>query len=74
LKNEIELGGRRLIVKESVTKDEAGVFKENQKKEEIRKKSELDKRNLDMAKEGLLNETTWIHSKPALTKAGLELR
>lgn len=27
-----------------------------------------------MAKEGLLNETSWIHSKPALTKAGLELR
>ena len=28
LKNEIELDGRRLIIKESVTKQEAGVFKE----------------------------------------------
>ena len=27
-----------------------------------------------MAKEGLLNEENWIHAKPVLTKAGLELR
>jgi len=74
LKNEIELGGRRLIVKESVSKSEAGVLKEKQKTEEVRKKQEQDKRNLDMAKEGLLNETNWIHAKPGLTKAALELR
>jgi len=40
LKNEIELGGRRLIVKESVSKDEAGVLKEKQKAEDVRKKQE----------------------------------
>ena len=73
LKNEIELDGRRLIVKESVTREEAGVLKENQKAEEIRKKNQEDKRNLGMAKEGLLNEETWIHQE-ALTKVQMELR
>jgi hypothetical protein len=38
LKNEIELGGRRLIVKPSVSKDEAGVLREKAKGEELRKK------------------------------------
>lgn len=34
LKNEIELDGRRLIVKESLSKDEAGKIKEKQKEDE----------------------------------------
>jgi hypothetical protein len=61
LQNEIELNGRRLIVKSSVSKDEAGVLKEKQTDEMKRKKEAEDKRNLGMAKEGLLNEVLWIH-------------
>jgi len=61
LKNEIELDGRRLIVKPKVTKDEAYNMKETQKSEEVQKKKLDDKRNLQMAKEGLLCEENWIH-------------
>ena len=56
-------------MKESVSREEAGQLKENQKAEEVRKKDAEDKRNLGMAKEGLLNEETWIHKEPELTKA-----
>jgi hypothetical protein len=73
LKNEIELDGRRLIVKESVSREQAGVLKENATAEAARKKDQEDKRNLGMAKEGLLNEETWIH-KEALTKVQMDLR
>ena len=64
LKNEIELNGRRLIVKPSVSKDEAGGMREKAKNEQLRKKLEDDKRNLKMAKEGLLNEENWINKQP----------
>ena len=74
LQNEIELGGRRLIVKSSVSKYEAGVIKEKQKAEDRRKKEEQDKRNLGMAKEGLLNESNWINQEPIPTKAVMQLR
>lgn len=73
LKNEIELDGRRLIIKESVTREQAGVLKENATAEAARKKDLEDKRNLGMAKEGLLNEEAWIH-KEALTKVQMDLR
>lgn len=74
LKNEIELDGRRLIIKESVTRQEAGVFKEKQKEAEVKKKELEDRRNLGMAKEGLLHEENWIHKDKQLTKGALELR
>ena len=74
LQNEIELDGRRLIVKEQVSKDEAGKLRENRKLEDKRKKEEEDKRNLGMAKEGLLNEAAWIHQTPPLSKTAMELR
>ena len=61
-------------MKESVSREEAGQLKENQKAEEVRKKDAEDKRNLGMAKEGLLNEETWIHKEPELTKAQMDLR
>lgn len=73
LKNEIELDGRRLIVKPSLSKSDAGEVREKQKAEEVIKKKEEDKRNLNMAKEGLLSEENWIHNEP-LPKAALELR
>jgi len=38
------------------------------------KKIEEDKRNLKMAKEGLLNEESWIHQEPKLTKPQFEMR
>jgi len=74
LQNEIELNGRRLIVKSSVTKDEAGVMKEQRKAEDRRKKEEADKRNLGMSKEGLLNETNWINQDPVPSQTIMQLR
>lgn len=74
LKNEIELDGRRLVVKEVVSKDDAKVIKEKQVAEQKRKKEEEDKRNLGMAKEGMLMEENWIHQKPAPSKQQMELR
>jgi RNA recognition motif-containing protein len=38
------------------------------------KKEAEDKRNLGMAKEGLLNEENWIHKTPAPSKQQMELR
>lgn len=77
LKNEIELDGRRLIVKPKVSKEDADNIKEKQKSEEIMKKKQEDNRNLQMAKEGLLCEENWIHqpnSSPAVLKSAMELR
>jgi hypothetical protein len=68
LKNEIELDGRRLVVKESVSKEDAKVIREKQENEKKRLKDLDDKRNLGMAKEGLLNEDNWIHKDPVPTK------
>lgn len=56
-----------------MTREQAGVLKETQKAEEARKKDLEDKRNLGMAKEGILNEASWIHQE-ALTKAQMDLR
>ena len=69
LKNEIELDGRRLIIKPSITKEKAGALKQEAALDLKNKKLEEDKRNLKMAKEGLLNEANWIHQEPKLTKA-----
>jgi len=74
LKNEIELDGRRLIVKESISKEEASGLNEKRKAEDVRKKQMEDKRNLNMAKEGLLNEQNWLQQKGELPKAAMELR
>lgn len=61
IKNEIELDGRRLIVKPSISKEKAGDLKKQQTLEIKAKKEDEDKRNIKMAKEGLLNEDNWIH-------------
>lgn len=63
-----------MIVKSSVSKDEAGVIKEKSKAEDRKKKEEEDKRNLGMSKEGLLNESNWINQDPVPTKAIMEQR
>jgi RNA recognition motif-containing protein len=68
------LDGRRLIVKPKLSKDEAGKLSENKTLEQKKAKLLEDKRNLRMAKEGLLNEEAWIHKEPRLTKAQFELR
>lgn len=74
IKNEIELDGRRLIVKPKLSKDEAGKISENKTAEQKKAKLLEDKRNIRMAKEGLLNEEAWIHQEPKLTKQQFELR
>lgn len=74
IKNEIELDGRRLIVKPAITKDKASDLKKQQALDIKTKKQEEDKRNIKMAKEGLLNEENWIHKEPKLSKKQQELR
>ena len=74
IKNEIELDGRRLIIKPSISKEKADNLKQEQALDIKQKKSEEDKRNLKMAKEGLLNEDNWIHQEPKLTKVQFEQR
>lgn len=49
-------------------------MKETRKAQEKLKKAEEDKRNIGMAKEGLLNEDNWIHKTPAPSKVAMELR
>ena len=61
IKNEVELDGRRLIIKPAISKDKAGQLKQEAALDLKQKKAEEDKRNLKMAKEGLLNEENWIH-------------
>jgi RNA recognition motif-containing protein len=74
LKNEIELDGRRLIVKPSISKEQAGNLKQQATLDVKAKKIEDDKRNLGMAKEGLLNETNWLHHDPPPQPKQMEVR
>jgi RNA recognition motif-containing protein len=61
-------------VKPSITKEKAVDLKKQQTLDIAHKKEEEDKRNLNMAKEGLLMEENWIHKEPALSKKAQELR
>lgn len=70
----MELDGRRLIIKEQVSKEEAAGLRDKQKAEEKQKKEDEDKRNVGMAKEGLLNEHAWINQGQPLSKAQSDLR
>ena len=55
---ELELNGRRLVVMEALSKNEA-IHKKGQ--DDSDKKTKIDKRNLDFKKEGLLNFEDWVH-------------
>ena len=68
IKSEIELDGRRLIVKPAITKEKAGDLKKQATLDIEAKKKEEDTRNIKMAKEGLLSEDNWIHKEPPLSK------
>ena len=59
LKGELELGGRRLVVMPSVRRDKVDSVVQANK--DAAKGVGLDRRNLALKKEGLLNETSWIH-------------
>ena len=72
LKGELELNGRRLVIMPSVARSRVGeVVKAN--KDAI-KGTGVDRRNLYLKKEGLLNETSWIHQEPAMNDKELEQR
>jgi hypothetical protein len=62
------LDGRRLIVKPSISKEKAEGIKDQASLDIKEKKVQEDKRNLNMAKEGLLNEDNWIHKEPKMSK------
>lgn len=74
LQGEVELDGRRLIIKEQVSKEEALTLKDRTKADEKNKKEDEDKRNIGMAKEGLLNEHAWVNKAYPLTRAQTDLR
>ena len=64
LKGELELNGRLLIVLPQVAKSRVDdVIKAN--KDSLKGLGE-DRRNLALKKEGLLNETYWVHKEPKL--------
>ncbi|CDW89490.1 ribosome biogenesis [Stylonychia lemnae] len=68
---ELELNGRRLVIKEAMSKSEAiDKHAEDQSKKQMKE----DKRNLNYKKEGLLNEETWIHKKPRPSEKQIEQR
>ena len=73
LKGELELMGRRLVVMVQVARTKVGdVLKQNQANKREAAGKGVDKRNLYLKKEGLLNEGEWIHKEPALTSKELE--
>ena len=59
LKGELELNGRRLVIMPSVIRSRVSeVVKANK---DLQKGSGIDRRNLYLKKEGLLNEASWVH-------------
>ena len=72
LKGELELNGRRLVIMPSVARGKVdGVVQANK---DSMKGAGVDRRNLYLKKEGLLNETNWIHQDPPLQAKELEQR
>ena len=62
LKGELELNGRRLVVMPSVKKENVGAaMQANLEAKNKAAAGGMDKRNMYLRKEGLLNETLWIH-------------
>ena len=59
LKGELELNGRRLVVMPSVERSKVDAIVKSNK--DTLKGVGLDRRNLYLKKEGLLNEASWIH-------------
>ena len=72
LKGELELNGRRLVIMPSVARGKVNeVVKENK---DFKTGRGMDRRNLYLKKEGLLNETAWIHQEPKLGDKELDQR
>jgi len=59
LKGELELNGRRLVIMPSVAREKVGDVVQANK--DAMKGAGADRRNLYLKKEGLLNETSWVH-------------
>lgn len=72
LKGELELNGRRLVIMPSVARTRVEeVVKANKDRD---KGTGMDRRNLGLKKEGLLNEASWVHQDPAPTAKDLDQR
>lgn len=69
ISGELELNGRRLVIKEAMSKEDAS---HKHQEDQDKKKFKEDKRNLNYTKEGLLNETAWIHKHPVPTEKSLQ--
>jgi hypothetical protein len=66
---ELELNGRRLVVMEAMTKDDA-----TNPKNLTDDKKKQDKRNLALKREGLLNFEDWIHKNPRPNEKAMQQR
>jgi hypothetical protein len=67
---ELELNGRRLVIMEAMNKDS----NKNTTVQTVDDKKKLDKRNLALKKEGLLNFDDWIHQKPQPSEKAMKTR
>ena len=72
LKGELELNGRRLVIMPSVARSKVGAVVQANK--DAMKGAGQDRRNLNLKKEGLLNEANWVHKEPPLQSRDLEQR
>ena len=60
---ELELNGRRLVIMEAMNKNDT-----ESKVGKVDDKKKLDKRNLALKREGLLNYEDWVHKQPRPTE------
>ena len=68
---ELELGGRRLVIMEAMSKGKAVQQTDDKVKE---KKHHEDKRNVDLKMKGLVSEDDWLNKLPALTQKQIDQR
>jgi hypothetical protein len=66
---ELELGGRRLVIMEAMSKGKASTQQEVKVTE---KKQREDKRNVDAKMKGLISEEDWLNKVPALTQKQID--
>lgn len=70
ISGELELDGRRLVIMEALSKDQAV----HKKEDEAGKEHKLDKRNVALKEFGLIDEENWIHRLPAMTQLVFDQR
>ena len=68
---ELELKGRRLVIMEAMARDENGA---PIAAKAVDDKKKMDKRNLALKRDGLLDHETWVHQNPRPTEKAIQQR